>query len=216
MTLLVVGLFVFLSAHSIRIFGEPMRAVLIARLGALGYKALYSLVSLVGLILLIKGYAMAREQPLALWTAWAPGRHVAALLSLVAFILVVAAYVPGNRLKARLRHPMVLGVKVWAAGHLLANHTLADAVLFGGLLVWAVLDFRAARARDRAAVALPPTTGDNQPMGVTALGKAGPATGRFQAKPLLADLLVLVVALAAYWAFAFHLHASWIGVRPFG
>lgn len=216
MTLLVLGLLLFLGAHSIRIVSEPMRTALIARLGALGYKALYSLVSLVGLILLIKGYALAREQPLVLWAAWAPGRHIAALLSLVAFILVVAAYVPGNRIKARVRHPMVLGVKVWAAGHLLANHTLADVVLFGGLLAWAVFDFRAARLRDRATLGMLPPAADRQPMADAPPGASAAANGPVQASPLVFDLLVLIIAIAAYWAFAMHLHASWIGVRPFG
>ena len=69
---------------------------------------------------------------------------------LLAFILLAAAYVPGNGIKAWVHHPMVLGVKVWALAHLLANHTLADLLLFGSFLVWAVLDFRAARQRDRA------------------------------------------------------------------
>ena len=106
--------------------------------------------------------------------------------------LLAAAYVPGNGIKARVHHPMVLGVKVWALAHLLANHTLADLLLFGGFLVWAVLCFRAARQRDRAAGTVYPP--GSLPM-----------------------TLVTVVAGTAAWAgFSFWAHAAWIGVRPFG
>lgn len=204
MTLLIVGLLLFLGPHSIRIFAEGSRAALIDRFGVLGYKAGYALLSLIGLVLIVKGYAAAREMPHALWPAWTAGRHMAALLSLAAFILVAAAYVPGNRLKKRLRHPMVLGVKLWALGHLLANHTLADCVLFGSLLVWAVLDFRQARRRDRREYA------------AQAAVDAHAAPLASSNASLRADVLTLAIGLAAFWAFAFHLHASLIGVRPFG
>jgi hypothetical protein len=95
--------------------------------------------------------ALARQQPVALWASPVWTRHLAALLTLPAFVLLVAAYVPGNAIKARLHHPMVIAVKVWAAAHLLANNTVADLLLFGGFLVWAALSFRAARQRDRLA-----------------------------------------------------------------
>ena len=193
MSLLIIGLLLFLGAHSMRIFAEGARASAIARLGPLGYKAIYSVVSLLGLVLIAKGYAIARENPVVLWQVWAPGRHAAALLSLLAFVLVVAAYVPRNRLRERLRHPMVLGIKLWAFGHLLANHTLADLILFGTILFWAILDFRAARERDRQAGELAPR----------------PTSG-------WGDALTVAIGLVAYGAFAFHFHASLIGVRPFG
>jgi uncharacterized membrane protein len=128
-----------------------------------------------------------------LWPAWSAGRHVAALFTLLAFILWVAAYVPRNSIKMKLRHPMVLGVKVWALGHLVANNSLADALIFGGFLLWAVMNFRAARQRDRAGGSLPASV-----------------------RSRWADALTLGIALLAYWAVAFHLHASLIGVRPFG
>lgn len=206
MTLLLVGLLLFLGPHSIRIFAEGARGALIERFGPLGYKAGYALLSLIGLVLIVKGYGAAREYPQALWPAWTAGRHIAALLSLAAFILVVAAYVPGNRLKKRLRHPMVLGVKLWAAGHLLANHTLADLVLFGSLLVWAILDFRQARRRDRL---------EDAEVAAASAGVAQTAPASSNGS-LRADVLTLAIGLAAFWAFAFHLHASLIGVRPFG
>jgi uncharacterized membrane protein len=119
-------------------------------------------------------------------------RHLAALLTLVAFVFLAAAYVPRNSIKARLRHPMVLGVKTWALSHLLVNNTLADLLLFGGFLVWAVLCYRAARRRDRLAGQLPPP------------GAAVPT------------VITVVAGLVAWAAFAFWAHAAWIGVRPFG
>jgi uncharacterized membrane protein len=192
MILLVLGLALFLGAHSTRIFAEGWRERRIAAMGVLPWKALYALVSLAGLVLIVYGYGEARAAPLVLWSPPAWTRHLAALLTLPAFVLVAAAYVPGNRLKARVGHPMVLGVKTWAVAHLFANGTLADVVLFGSFLAWAVLDFIAARKRDRAA-------------GVRyAIAGAG------------RDAVVVVVGLAAWAAFAFWLHAALIGVRPFG
>jgi len=114
--------------------------------------------------------------------------------------------VPRNTLRARVGHPMVLGVKVWALGHLIANHTLADLLLFGSVLVWAVLSFRAARRRDASALAVVSSATGNPEQHPAASGP----TSR------VADAVVVALGLAAYWVFAFHLHASLIGVRPFG
>ena len=94
-----------------------------------------------------------------LWTPPVWTRHAAALLTLPAFILLAAAYVPRNAIKARLGHPMLLGTKLWAAAHLLANGNVADVLLFGGFLVWATLCFRAAKGRDRAAGTTYPSDG---------------------------------------------------------
>ncbi len=193
MSLLVVGLILFLGTHSARIFAEGWRGQMIERLSPLGWKALYSVIALAGLVLIAKGYASARTTPVELWSATTGGRHLASLLTLAAFILVAAAYVPDNRIRARLRHPMVLGVKLWAAAHLVSNGTLADLVLFGSILVWAVLDFRAARMRDRA---------------------AGPRTATLGR--LSRDLIVIAAGTAFWLLFAFHLHARWIGVSPMG
>lgn len=206
MLTLIAGLALFIGAHAVRLVSETTRDSLVARLGPLAYKGLVSLVSLVGLVLMVKGYGMARADPVALWSPWSGGRHIAALLSLVAFVLVVAAHVPRNTLRARLGHPMVLGIKIWALGHLIANHTLADLALFGSLLVWAVLSFRAARRRDaraREQTRHAETEGRGHEPAVAAPSR-------------LADLAVIVIGLALYGAFAFHLHASLIGVRPFG
>ncbi len=192
MTMLILGLLLFLGVHSTRVFAENWRQGVRQRLGDNGWKAAYSIVSLLGFLLLIWGYSQARLQPVALWPPQAWARHLAALLTVPAFVLLAAAYVPGNSIKAKLRHPMVLAVKLWAFAHLLANHTLADLLLFGGFLVWAALSFRAARGRDRAAGTVYPA------------GRLGPT------------LATVAVGLAAWAGFAFWAHGAWIGVRPFG
>jgi uncharacterized membrane protein len=192
MKALVLGLLLFLGAHSVRVFAEGWRTRMRARLGEGAWKGLYSLVSVAGLALVVWGYGAARSEAVLLYAPPVWAKHLAALLTLVAFVMLAAAYVPGNAIKARLRHPMVLGVKVWALSHLLANGMLADVLLFGGFLLWAVLCFRAARARDRAegTVYLP---GRAVPTGVAVAVGVG------------------LWALVAFWA-----HGAWIGVRPFG
>ena len=191
MTLLLLGLVIFFGVHSVRIVAEGWRGRMLARLGPGPWKMAVSLLSLAGLVLMAWGFGAARMQPVVLWATPLWTRHLAALLTLPAFILLVAAYVPGNAIKARLRHPMVLGVKTWALAHLIANNTLADLLLFGGFLLWALLDFRAARQRDRA-------------HGVTyAPGRPVPT------------LLTVALGLIAWGGFAFWAHARLIGVRPF-
>lgn len=192
MTVLVLGLALFLGVHSLRIFAGDWRNTQRARLGEGTWKGLYSLASLSGFVLLVWGFGMARAAPMVLWQPPVWTRHLAGLLVLVAFVLLAAAYVPGNRIKARLHHPMLLAVKVWAVAHLLANGTLADVVLFGSFLVWAILSFRAARGRDRAARITYPA-----------------GTGR-------GDAVTIVVGIAAWVVFAFWAHRWLIGVAPFG
>lgn len=192
MTALIVGLVIFLGVHSVRIVAEPWRSGVRARVGDNAWKGAYSLASLAGFALLLWGYGQARLDPVPLWAPMLWARHLAALLMLVSFILLAAAYVPGNGIKARVHHPMVIGVKVWAFAHLLANHTLADLLLFGSFLVWAVLDFRSARQRDRAA-------------------------GTVYAPGSLPKTLVAVGAGTVVWAvFSFWAHGALFGVRPFG
>ena len=192
MTILILGLMLFLGVHSVRVFADGWRGAVRARLGEGAYKGLYTLASVAGLVLIVWGYGLARQQPVLLWLPPVWTRHLAALLTVPAFILLVAAYVPGNSIKAKVHHPMVLGVKVWALAHLLSNGMLADVLLFGGFLVWAVLSFRAARQRDRAAqLSYPP-------------GRIGPT------------LVAVAVGLVAWAGFAFWAHAVLIGVRPFG
>lgn len=188
MTLLILGLVLFLGAHSLRIVAEPWRQRQIARLGTKKWKGLFALVSLAGLVLIVYGYGQARLHTVVLWTPPLGMRHLTALLTLIAFILLTAADVPRNAIKAKLKHPMILGVKVWALAHLLANGTLADVVLFGAFLVWAVFDFRSARRR--------------QP--VVNVGNI----------KTTATVATVVIGFALWAVFAFYLHQLLIGVRP--
>lgn len=148
-TYLILGLMVFLGAHSVRIVADDWRTRTRARMGVLPWKGLFSVVSLLGFGLLVWGFGVARQQPVQLWSPPTALRPLASLLTLIAFVLLAAAYVPGNGIKARLHHPMVLGVKAWALAHLLVNGNVAHVVLFGSFLLWAVWDFSAARRRDR-------------------------------------------------------------------
>jgi len=127
MAVLILGLVLFLGVHSTRIFAEGWRGATIARIGPMPWKGIYSVVSIVGFIVLVWGFRMARADTLLLWSPPVWTRHIAALLM------------------------MVLGVKTWALAHLLANGVAADVLLFGAFLVWAALSYRAARQRDRAA-----------------------------------------------------------------
>jgi uncharacterized membrane protein len=191
MTALILGLVIFLGVHSVRIYADAWRTGMRGQIGENAWKSAYSLASIAGFVLIVWGYGQARLSPVPLWAPMLWTRHLAALLMLASFVLLAAAYVPKNGLKAKLHHPMVLSVKVWALAHLLANHTLADLVLFGSFVVWAVLDFRSARQRDRAA-------GTVYPAGTV----AGTAA-------------TVVVGTVAYLAFAFWAHAYLFGVRPF-
>jgi len=192
MSLLVLGLILFLGVHSVRIVSDGWRARTLARVGEHAWKGVYSLLSGLGLVLIVWGYGLARRAPVVLWEPPPGMRHLAGLLTLAAFVGIAAAYVPRNAIKASLHHPMVLGVKVWALAHLLANGTLADVLLFGGFLAWAVFDFRAARRRDRAAGTVYPP---GKPAGTAA---------------------AIGVGVAAWAVFALWGHAALIGVRPFG
>ena len=192
MSALILGLLMFLGMHSARIFAEGWRSQVIAQRGPGAWKGLYTVVSLVGFGLIVWGYGQARLAPQVLWASPTWTRHLAALAMWLSLVLLVAAYLPGNGIKARLHHPMVLAVKVWAFAHLLANNTLADVVLFGGFALWAVLDFRSSRQRDR-------TAGTVYPAGTIG-----------------ATVATVVLGTALWAAFAFWLHTLLFGVRPFG
>ena len=192
MAYLLAGLLLFLGVHSLRIFAEGWRAKQIGRIGPLPLKGLVSVLSLAGFVVLVWGWGMARQAPVVLWQPPVGMRHAASLLTLLSFVLLAAAYVPGNAIKARFHHPMVLGVKTWALAHLLSNGNVAHVVLFGSFLAWAVLLFIASRRRDRREAT------------VYAPGRLAPT------------LVTVVVGVAAWAVFAFKLHGMWIGVRPFG
>jgi uncharacterized membrane protein len=190
MGMLILGLVLFLGVHSTRIVADSWRAVMIGWLGEKKWKGLYALLSLVGLGLVVWGFGLARQQPHQLWAPPFFTRHVAWLLTLIAFILLAAAYVPRNAIKARVHHPMVLGVMLWALAHLLANGNVAHVLLFGSFLAWAALSFSAARARDRAALTVYPP---------------GTASG---------TVMTVAVGAIAWAGVAFWAHGLLIGIRP--
>lgn len=191
MTILILGLILFLGLHSIRIFAEDWRNATRARIGLIAWRILYSLISLTGFLLIVWGYSLSREAPIVIWTPPPATRHIAALLAVIAFVFMAAAYIPRNGIKAKIHHPMTLGVKTWALAHLIANGTLHDILLFGGFLAWAILLFRASRKRDAA-------LGTNYPAG------NGGATA-----------LTILAGVIGAGVFAMWLHAPLIGVRPF-
>jgi uncharacterized membrane protein len=139
MPLLILGLVLFLGVHSVVIVSPQFRARTIQRLGEGAWKGLYSLISLVGFVLICYGFGLARQAPVVLYVPPIWLRHVALLIMLPVFPLLFAAYLPG-RIKTAAKHPMLAAVKFWALAHLLANGSLADVLLFGAFLGWAVAD----------------------------------------------------------------------------
>ena len=145
MPILIIGLILFLGVHSLRIVADDWRSTQLAARGEKAWKLGYTVISVVGFALIVWGFGQARQSTVYLWPRLPGMNHLAALLTLIAFVLIAASQTPRNHIKAKLRHPMLIGVKVWALAHLLANQTLASLLMFGGFLVWAVLSFRAAR-----------------------------------------------------------------------
>jgi uncharacterized membrane protein len=188
---MILGLVLFLGVHTLTTQRE-LRARLIASSGPGGYKIGYGLASLLGLVLIVWGFAHYRATG---WVdVWYPPKalkHLAAALMLPAVILVVAAYIRG-RIYTALKHPMLAGVKLWAAAHLLANGDLGSMILFGSFLAWAGFD-RISLKR-RADPGGPPI-----PVG-------GPGS----------DLIAVAVGIIAYLALAFAFHPVVIGVPVFG
>lgn len=189
MTKLILGLVLFLGMHSVSIVARDARHRWMQRLGEGPWKGLYSVVSAVGLVLIVLGYAEARMHPVVLYTPPTGLRHVALLLLLPVFVLLVSVYLRGH-IKRVARHPMLLATKLWAVAHLLSNGTLADVLLFGGFLAWAVADRISVKRRGDVAPSYTP-------------------------KPLH-DAIALVLGLAIYAWFAVQGHAWLIGVSPIG
>jgi uncharacterized membrane protein len=139
MPLLIAGLVLFLGVHSVAIVAPSFRTRTIQRMGEGAWKGLYALISLAGFVLICYGFGLARQAPVVLYSPPTWLRHLALLVMLPVFPLLIAAYLPG-RIKTAAKHPMLAAVKFWAFAHLLANGSLADVLLFGGFLAWAVVD----------------------------------------------------------------------------
>jgi uncharacterized membrane protein len=190
MFVLILGLILFLAPHSVRIVADDWRRRQIEARGERAWKGVYSVASLLGLVLIVWGYGLARQDPVVIWNPPVWTQHLAILLTLPAFALVALNGAPVGPVKAAVGHPMILGVKIWALAHLLANGTLADILLFGSILVWAVADYAASRRRDRRE-------------GVVRV-----------AGPWRPELIAMAAGVALWLAFLLFLHRWLIGVDP--
>jgi uncharacterized membrane protein len=190
MTLLILGLVLFLGIHSVSIFALGWRDAQVAQRGERAWKGLYSVASVIGFVLIVYGYGLARQAPVVLYTPPVAMRHIALLLMLPVFPLLASSGLPG-RIKAAAKHPMLLAVKLWATAHLLANGNLADVLLFGAFLAWAVADRISVKRRPLRPVPSLPARSIN-------------------------DVIVLVVGLAIYVVFLLWGHRWLIGVSPLG
>lgn len=186
---LIIGLALFIGSHSVGIVAPAWRNRMAEQHG-LAWKVLIGAIALTGLIGIVKGYADARLDPVVLYVTPAWLRHLSALLMLPMFIFFFAPYFPG-RIKTALKHPQLVAVKLWAFSHLLVNGMLADVVLFGSLLAWAVVDRISLKRRTPSDVPAVATSAAN-------------------------DLILVVLGLVSYALFALWLHKAWIGVAPFG
>ncbi|HRF43544.1 MAG TPA: NnrU family protein [Candidatus Competibacteraceae bacterium] len=190
MSMLLLGLILFLAVHSISIVSESWRDRQVAKLGEGPWKGLYSLASLAGFGLIVWGYGLARYDPVLLYLPPVWLRHITVLLLVPVFPLLLAAYLPG-RIQAAVQHPMLAATKLWAFAHLLANGMLADVLLFGAFLAWAVVDRISMKRRlPHPVLGAPPSKWN--------------------------DLIAVTGGLALYVAFVLWLHTWLIGVPPIG
>lgn len=190
MSLLLLGLVLFIASHSIGMV-PSLKTNLKATMGDQGYRAFYSVFAIIGLVVLIYGFGQYRATSwIEVWTPPTGLRHLNLLLMLFAFIALAASYAPRGHIKMRLKHPMLVAVKAWALGHFLANGDLGSMIMFASLLAWAVVDRISYRWRPDEKV----------------------ASG---APRVLGDVLAVVVGLALYGA-VLHFHESLFGVAVFG
>ncbi|MCY0150469.1 NnrU family protein [Hoeflea sp. G2-23] len=188
---LIVGLVLFLGIHSVRIVAPAFRQAQIDARGLNAWKGIYSLASIVGFVVLVWGFSVARQDPIVFWTAPSWMSHVVALLMVFVMILLVAAQLPAGRIKAAVKHPTLLAVKIWAFAHLLVNGDLASVLLFGGFLAWAVIDRISEKKRLRAGISSNPVAG-----------------------PVKWDIIAVIGGLVFYVVFLVWLHRWLIGVSP--
>ncbi|HEY0664040.1 MAG TPA: NnrU family protein [Thiobacillaceae bacterium] len=190
MRILLLGLVIFFGGHSVSIVSDAWRDRMAAKMGEWEWKALYSLVALVGVVLIAWGYGLARHDPVPVYAPPEWLRSVAMLLLIPVFPLLLATYLPG-RIRAAAKHPMLAATQLWAFAHLLANGTLADLLLFGTFLAWAVADRLSMAHRTQRPVPALPASRAN-------------------------DLVAVAAGLALWAAFILWLHGWLIGVplRP--
>lgn len=186
MSTLLIGLALFFAAHSISIVNDPWRKRMAAKLGEWAWQGLYTLVSIAGFALIVWGYVLAHQEQVVLYTPPVWLHTVAMVLLVPVFPLLLATYLPG-RIQSTAKHPMLAATMLWAFSHLVVNGTLADVLLFGAFLVWAILDRISMQHRVQRPILHLPPTGAN-------------------------DLIAIIAGLALYAAFLFWLHGWLIGV----
>jgi len=189
--ILILGLVLFLGIHSVRIVAPDFRAGFIARRGEGPWKGLYSVVSIVGFVLIVWGYHLAHQTAPVYYVTNFNLVHVTATLMLIAFIVLATFQMPAGWIKSKLKHPMLVAIKIWAFAHLLVNGDLASIVLFGSFLVWAVCDRISEKRRFRA--------------GLT----QNPAFVSYRY-----DAIAIVVGVVFYGLFVWKLHYWLIGIQP--
>jgi uncharacterized membrane protein len=192
LAIMIIGLAVFLGSHTL-VTLRPQRTALMAHIGEGPYKGLFSLVSLVSIVLIGYGFALYRANGyIDIWMPPRWTRHVTELLVWPAIIAILAAYIP-SQIKRVLKHPMLVGVKLWAVAHLLSNGDLGSIILFASILAWAVYDRISLKRRTDA------------PAPAVATG------GGYRN-----DFIVVVVGTLVYFVLGFWFHPWVIGVPVFG
>ena len=191
MALLVLGIFIFLDMHLVRVVAPGLRASVIARSGKGAWMGIYTAISLIGLGLIIYGFGEARATTGMLYDPPVFLRHISLLLMLVAFICLAAGLLPAGRIAVALKHPQILSVKIWALAHLMANGETASVLLFGSFLAWAVILRISLKRRERAGEPVRPVFHSS-----------------------VNDILAVVIGLAVYGLFVWKLHEWLIGVAP--
>ncbi|TYL47407.1 NnrU family protein [Marinomonas sp. IMCC 4694] len=194
MLVLVIGLVIFFGVHSIGMFAPKWRERAMAREGSLRWKLRFGMITLIATGFIIMGYMQMRVEPVWLWFPPLWTRHASALMMLVALFFVGSAFIPNSTMKNKMGYPLWIAVKIWALAHLLSNGTLADVMVFGGFLVWAIVGFAVYRRRDR---------------------KAGVVYKTSDKSSLRPNIVSLVFAMVSWIMIAFHLHLALIGVAPF-
>lgn len=189
MALFLIGLIIFLGSHSCRIFAESWRNQMIDRIGEVKWKGLYTITSLIGFVIMVIGYGQARQSTVVLWQPNSFLIYIALVLNLIAFIFLAGSSPSNNAIRLKLKHPMILGVKVWALAHLISNGTLVDLILFSAFLIWAILDFRSARKR---------------PIHIAEQAQVS----------IKATAITIAIGVILWVAFIFGLHQYLIGVSP--
>ncbi|CAN7403634.1 NnrU family protein [Pararhizobium sp. LjRoot238] len=191
MTLLILGIVIFLGMHLVRVVAPGLRASVIERQGKGAWMGIYAVISLIGLLLIIYGFGEARAVTGMLYNLPVFLKHISLLLMLLAFICLAAGFLPAGRIAVAVKHPQILSIKIWALAHLLANGETSSVLLFGSFLAWAVILRISLKRRQRVGEKVLPVF-----------------------RSASNDLLAMAIGVVAYGLFVWKLHEWLIGVPP--